>query len=122
MKNLIHGIVFNKDELEDILCDDTLPNDIEAWDILTSGDYVVHCLYDEDDKIMIYQDDNTHYNVESEIEAFQCGLQYAGLDVKAAKTIICIEGNYSSYDTGIVMEAIESQSFAIVDYTIREGR
>lgn len=115
MKNLIHGIVFNKDELEDILCDDTLPNDLSAWDILTSGDYVVHCLYDEDDKVMIYHDDDTHCSISSDIDAFQCGLQYAGLDVKTAKAIIYIEVNYSSYDTEIVMEAIESQSFSIVD-------
>ena len=115
-KNLIHGIVFNKDEL-DIFCDG-----IPSWDILTSGDYIVHCLYDEDDKIMIYHDDDTHYNVKSEIEAFQCGLQYAGLDVKTTQVIICIEDNYSSYDTAIVMEAIENQSFTIVNYIIREGR
>ena len=122
MKNLIHGIVFNKDELEDILCDGILPNDIRTWGILTSGDYVVHCLYDEDNKVMIYHNDNTHCSIESDIEAFQCGLQYAGSDVKITKVIICIEGNYSSYDTAIVMKAIENQSFSIVDYMIREGR
>lgn len=119
MKNLIHGILVNEEEFENAYINEYSIN--RVWDYLTSGDYVVHCLYDEDDKIMIYHDDNTHYHIESEIEAFQAGLQYAGLDVKITKVIIRIADRFS-YDTEAVKEAIDYLQFAVVDHTIREGR
>lgn len=70
----IHAVVFDKTEYDELY---EYGVDFENWDDITAGDYIVHCLYDvENEKILIHED-NTHQPVETMIENFLDGIEYA---------------------------------------------
>jgi hypothetical protein len=51
--------------------------DLGDWDDLNNGDYVVHCLYSVDNEDVVILDDNTHEPVETMIDMFLEGYDYA---------------------------------------------
>ena len=70
----IHAVVFDKSEYDELK---EYGVDFENWDDITEGDYIVHCLYDvENEKVLIHED-NTHQPVETMIENFLDGIEYA---------------------------------------------
>lgn len=64
----IHAVIFDVDEFKDIT--DT------SWENLTDGDYIVHCLYSIDSQKIIMLNDNTHTNIEENIDSFLEGIEY----------------------------------------------
>ena len=67
----IHAVIFDVDEFNNG------NYNTEDWDDLCDGDYGVHCLYSvENEKVLIHED-NTHQPVETMIENFLDGVEYA---------------------------------------------
>jgi hypothetical protein len=67
----IHAVVYTQDEMK------YGDYDTGSWDDLCDGDYVVHCLYDVDNETILIHEDNTHKPVETMIENFLDGIEYA---------------------------------------------
>ena len=67
----IHTVIFDKDEFENG------NYNTEDWGDLCDGDYVVHCLYDVENETILIHEDNTHQPVETMIENFLNGIEYA---------------------------------------------
>ena len=67
----IHAVIFDVDEFNNGLYN------TEDWGDLTDGDYVVHCLYDVENEMVLIHEDNCHAPVETMIENFLGGIEYA---------------------------------------------
>ncbi len=67
----IHAVIFDVDEFNNG------NYNTEDWDDLCDGDYVVHCLYDVKNEKVLIHEDNTHQPVETMIENFLDGIEYA---------------------------------------------
>ena len=65
----IHAIIMDTDEFNTL--------EEHTWDYMASGDYIVHCLYDVDNEHIIIHEDNCHAPVETMIENFLDGIEYA---------------------------------------------
>ena len=67
----IHAVIFDVDEFNNGFYN------TEDWGDLCDGDYVVHCLYSVDNEQVLIHEDNTHQPVETMIENFLEGVEYA---------------------------------------------
>ena len=94
--NFIHAVVFDVDEFNNGSYDTT------NWGDLTSGDYIVHCLYNLDNQEILMLNDNCHSSIEANIEAFLEGVEFCGHDAIVERACVVVD-NGLSYD----MEAVE---------------
>ena len=94
----IHAIVMDTDEFNAL--------EEHTWDYLSDGDYIVHCLYDVDNETILIHEDNTHKPVETMIENFLNGIEYAnstnvgGLmisneEIEVTKAYIVVDNGFS---------------------------
>ena len=67
----IHAVIFDVDEFNNG------NYNTEDWGDLCDGDYVVHCLYDVENEMVLIHEDNCHAPVETMIENFLDGIEYA---------------------------------------------
>ena len=70
----IHAVIFDVNEYNELK---EYGVDFENWDDFCDGDYIVHCLYSVDNEQVIIHEDNTHQPVETMIENFLDGVEYA---------------------------------------------
>lgn len=70
----IHAIIFDVNEYNELK---EYGIDFENWDDIADGDYIVHCLYSVDNEQVLIHEDNTHAPVETMIECFLDGIEYA---------------------------------------------
>jgi hypothetical protein len=87
----IHAVVFTESEFNEG------NYDTGDWRDLTEGDYVVHCLYSVDNKEVLFAEDNTHAPVESNMDAFFFGLEFAGHEAVVDRAIVIVKDNESPY-------------------------
>ena len=80
---------------------------------LSSGDYIVHALYDIEHENVICLDDNTHACIEDQIDAFLDGLEYAGADVTVNVCYVVVEAAYSEEE---VRDAMAAHEYVEVEY------
>lgn len=102
MNHFAHALVITEEEFTD--CFD---NETPAWNILTSTDYMVHCLFDVTAEKLIYLNDNIHCNIEENINSFLEGFKYANGEFNSfVEKIIVVVPNYC-YDKKEVEQAIK---------------
>ena len=105
----LHAIVLTHDEFKDY-------KDIGVnftFGSLSSGDYIVHALYDIEHENVICLDDNTHACIEDQIDAFLDGLEYAGADVTVNVCYVVVEAAYSEEE---VRDAMAAHEYVEVEY------
>ena len=105
----LHAIVLSHDEFEnykEIGVDFT-------FNSLSSGDYIVHALYDIEQESVVCLDDNTHTCIKDQINAFLDGLEYAGADVTVDVCYVVVEAAYSYEE---VREAMVAHKYVEVEY------
>lgn len=96
-KHYLHAVIFNPDEIEDD-CKEYLDDPDCLADYITSGDYVVHALYDLADKRCIVCNDNCHAHIEDEIEWYLAGVADCGVEAKVVFDIFVTNGDSYSSD------------------------
>ena len=87
----IHAVIFDVDEFNNG------NYDTGNWRGLTSGDYVVHCLYCVDTEDIVILEDNCHAPVENMIDSFIDGVNYMCDCAIVTKAYIVVD-NGLSYD------------------------
>lgn len=97
IKNYLHAVIFNPDEIEEE-CREYLNDPGYLEDYLTSGDYVVHALYDLADKCCIVCNDNCHAHIEDEIKWYLAGVADCGVETKVVFDIFVTNGDSYSSD------------------------
>ena len=84
--NLIDVIVLDYYEAKDI----NENKESMDWDILASGDYVVHAIYDETNDEIIYLNDNIHGHPDSIISGAEVGIRCCGATMTSEQNGCCI--------------------------------
>ena len=100
--NLIDIIVLTLDEAEDIRKN----NESMKWDILASGDYVVHAIYDETNDEIIYLNDNIHGHPDTIIEGAEVGIRCCGATMTSEEKVVILAEGECAYNHAHVLKAI----------------
>jgi hypothetical protein len=100
--NLIDVIVLDHDEAEYIRKN----NESMEWDILASGDYVVHAIYDETNDEIIYLNDNIHGHPDTIIEGAEVGIRCCGATMTSEEKVIVLAEGECAYNYSHVLRAI----------------
>lgn len=100
--NLIDVIVLDYEEAEDIVKN----NESMEWDILASGDYVVHAIYDETNDEIIYLNDNIHGHPGSIIDGAAVGIRCCGATMTSEQMVVVLHEGECSYNHTHVLNAI----------------
>jgi hypothetical protein len=100
--NLIDVIVLDHDEAEYIRKN----NESMEWDILASGDYVVHAIYDETNDEIIYLNDNIHGHPDTIIEGAEVGIRCCGATMTSEEKVIVLVEGECAYNYSHVLRAI----------------
>lgn len=88
-KHYLHAVIFNPDEI-----DDDFREHLDDPDYLKGGDYIVHALYDLENKRCIVCNDNCHAHIEDEIEWYLAGVADCGVEAKVVFDIF-VTNSYS---------------------------
>lgn len=100
--NLIDVIVLDYEEAEDIVKN----NESMEWDILASGDYIVHAIYDETNDKIIYLNDNIHGHPDSIIDGAAVGIHCCGATMTSEQMVVVLHEGECSYNHTHVLNAI----------------
>lgn len=93
MKKFITGIVLDETEYNEAIAIEETANNIPVYEVLASGDYIVHTLIDitdENNPIIITTNDNIHSAIETEIEGFLKGVAYSGIEYSILKKAVFV--------------------------------
>jgi hypothetical protein len=96
--NLIDVIVLDYEEAKSV--------DSMYWDILASGDYVVHAIYDETNDEIIYLNDNVHGHPDAIIGGAEVGIRCCGATMTSGELVIVLREGECSYNHTHVLRAI----------------
>lgn len=100
--NLIDFIVLDHEEAEYIRKN----NESMDWDILASGDYVVHAIYDETNDEIIYLNDNIHGHPDTIIDGAEIGIRCCGATMTSEEKVVILAEGECAYNYAHVLKAI----------------
>lgn len=96
MKTFVSGIILTKEEAKEFEYTDI------DYDMVASGDYIVHALFEvtnEGSSLTIYNDDNCHSSIVSDIESFIEGFSWSHQPAKHIQHCVFVTDKdpYSAY-------------------------
>ena len=96
-----------------VVLDNPVADEDKKWWNLTSGDYIVHGLYNVGREQLIVLNDNTHSPIEDIIEAFIQGVEYQGGHIDSILRVLVIADD--PYNKTEVAERISQGLYEVIE-------